>query len=84
MCGCGRRYRCDNDKRSKGEENRMKLAVLSDIHGNYLAFRQCVEYALARGINTFIFLGDYTGELPYKADAYFMWSYPCTKRITFW
>ena len=43
----------------------MKLAVLSDIHGNYLAFRQCVEYALARGINTFIFLGDYTGELPY-------------------
>lgn len=43
----------------------MKLAVLSDIHGNYIAFRQCVEYALARDINMFIFLGDYLGELPY-------------------
>lgn len=43
----------------------MKLAVLSDIHGNHIALRQCVEYALARDITTFIFLGDYLGELPY-------------------
>ncbi len=43
----------------------MKLAVLSDIHGNYIAFRRCIEYALAREITTFIFLGDYLGELPY-------------------
>lgn len=43
----------------------MKLAVLSDIHGNYIALRQCVEYALAGDISTFVFLGDYIGEFPY-------------------
>lgn len=50
-----------------GQENHeegMKLAVLSDIHGNCTALRQCVEYAIARDITTFVFLGDYTGELP--------------------
>lgn len=43
----------------------MKIAVLSDIHGNYIAFRKCVEYAISEGVKTFIFLGDYLGEFPY-------------------
>jgi len=43
----------------------MEIAVFSDIHGNYAAFEQCVEYVLARHIHTFIFLGDYLGEFPY-------------------
>lgn len=43
----------------------MELAVLSDIHGNYEAFRRCVEYVLERDIDTFLFLGDYLGEFPY-------------------
>ena len=43
----------------------MKIAVLSDIHGNYKAFQICVEYALAQGIRTFFFLGDYVAEFPY-------------------
>lgn len=43
-----------------------KLAVLSDIHGNYTALRQCLEYALARDITDFAFLGDYVGELQYS------------------
>ena len=43
----------------------MKIAVLSDIHGNYIALQKCVDYALSRGIDTFIFLGDYVGELAY-------------------
>ncbi len=43
----------------------MKVAVLSDIHGNYHAFKTCVDYALSQSINTFIFLGDYLGELAY-------------------
>lgn len=42
----------------------MKLAVLSDIHGNYRALKRCVEYALERGVNAFVFLGDYVGEFP--------------------
>lgn len=43
----------------------MDLAVLSDIHGNYIALEKCVEYALSRGVKTFAFLGDYVGELAY-------------------
>ena len=43
----------------------MEIAVFSDIHGNYEAFKQCVDLVLGRGIRTFIFLGDYLGEFPY-------------------
>ena len=43
----------------------MEIAVFSDIHGNYVAFEQCLNIALARGIDTMIFLGDYLGEFPY-------------------
>lgn len=40
----------------------MKIAVLSDIHGNYEALKACINYALEREITTFLFLGDYLGE----------------------
>lgn len=43
----------------------MKIAVLSDIHGNYVALEKCVNYVLDRGIEKFLFLGDYLGELAY-------------------
>lgn len=43
----------------------MDIAVLSDIHGNYVALEQCIKYAVNRQITTFIFLGDYLGELAY-------------------
>jgi predicted phosphodiesterase len=43
----------------------MDIAVLSDIHGNYIALERCLKYALSRGISTFFFLGDYIGELAY-------------------
>ncbi len=43
----------------------MKIAVLSDIHGNYIALRECIKYAVEKGIETFVFLGDYVGELAY-------------------
>ncbi|MEG2289422.1 MAG: metallophosphoesterase family protein [Clostridium sp.] len=43
----------------------MDIAVLSDVHGNYIALKRCIEYAFSRGISTFIFLGDYIGELAY-------------------
>lgn len=43
----------------------LRIAVLSDIHGNYVALRKCLDYAVNVGINTFIFLGDYLGELAY-------------------
>lgn len=43
----------------------MEIAVMADIHGNYEALKRCTRYALERGIGTFIFLGDYLGELAY-------------------
>ncbi|BBF41480.1 hypothetical protein lbkm_0159 [Lachnospiraceae bacterium KM106-2] len=43
----------------------MDIAVLADIHSNHIAFERCVEDVLERGITTFLFLGDYIGELAY-------------------
>ncbi len=43
----------------------MEIAVLADIHSNYVALDTCMEYARDRGITKFIFLGDYVGELSY-------------------
>lgn len=44
---------------------RRNIAVLSDIHGNYIALQRCLDYAIHRGVDTFLFLGDYLGELAY-------------------
>ncbi|MDC7280171.1 metallophosphatase family protein [Butyrivibrio fibrisolvens] len=43
----------------------MKVAVLSDIHGNYHALENCLQDAKDRGAEKFWFLGDYLGEFPY-------------------
>ena len=43
----------------------MKIAVLSDVHGNYIALQKCIDYAVDKGVETFIFLGDYVGELAF-------------------
>ena len=43
----------------------MKIAVMSDIHGNYIALNRCIEYALNNDVKSFVFLGDYVGELAY-------------------
>jgi predicted phosphodiesterase len=37
----------------------MDIAVLEDVHGNYVALERCLEYAFSRNIITFFFLGDY-------------------------
>jgi len=41
----------------------VKIAVLSDIHSNYHAFKACFEDAAAKGCTHFIFLGDYVSDL---------------------
>ena len=43
----------------------MKLAIMSDIHGNYIALQSCLKHALAQHVDAYIFLGDYLGEFPY-------------------
>ncbi|MBP5661193.1 MAG: metallophosphoesterase family protein, partial [Lachnospiraceae bacterium] len=42
----------------------MKLAVLSDIHSNYEAFKSCIDYLENRKVDAYVLLGDYVGELP--------------------
>ena len=41
----------------------MRVAVLSDIHSNYYAFKACYEDAVKSGAESFIFLGDYVSDL---------------------
>uniref|UniRef100_UPI004056134A metallophosphoesterase family protein n=1 Tax=Acetatifactor sp. TaxID=1872090 RepID=UPI004056134A len=43
----------------------MHIAVIADIHSNYIALEHCMNYALAQDISTFIFLGDYIGDMAY-------------------
>jgi diadenosine tetraphosphatase ApaH/serine/threonine PP2A family protein phosphatase len=43
----------------------MRIALLSDIHGNREALATCLEHARRTGVDRFIFLGDYVG---YGAD----------------
>ncbi len=46
----------------------MKIAVLSDIHGNYLALQECLKHAKSQKVDRFLFLGDYLGEFPYPQN----------------
>lgn len=43
----------------------MKLAVLADVHGGYVALRECLKRAFREQVDAFVFLGDYLGELAY-------------------
>ena len=43
----------------------MKVAVLSDIHGNYVALEACMEIVRKKQVDAIIFLGDYLGEMAY-------------------
>lgn len=43
----------------------MKIALLSDIHGNLQALQACLADAVSRGAERYVFLGDYVG---YGAD----------------
>lgn len=40
----------------------MKIAVMADIHSNYLALQACLKHAKKQGVEQYIFLGDYIGE----------------------
>lgn len=40
-----------------------KVAVMSDIHSNYYAFKACADDAVAQGAEGFVFLGDFVSDL---------------------
>ena len=43
----------------------MKIGVLADIHSNYHGFGACYEEAVKRGVDQFLFLGDYVSDCAY-------------------
>ena len=36
-----------------------KIAVIGDIHSNYVGLERCIEHALKQDTDEFLFLGDY-------------------------
>ena len=40
----------------------MKIAVMADIHSNYIALQTCLKHAKEQGVEQYLFLGDYVGE----------------------
>lgn len=43
----------------------LNIAVLSDIHSNYVSLQKCLDHAINIGADTFIFLGDYVSDFAY-------------------
>jgi len=43
----------------------MKIAVISDIHGNYKAYEACMEYLQRHPVDLLFFLGDYITDSPF-------------------
>ena len=46
----------------------MRLGLISDVHGNSVALRTCLDVLEERGIDKVYFLGDVVGYLPGEAD----------------
>lgn len=42
-----------------------KIAVIGDIHSNHVGLERCINHALERGVDEFLFLGDYISDCPY-------------------
>lgn len=42
-----------------------KIAVIGDIHSNYVGLEKCIEHALKQKPDEFLFLGDYISDCPY-------------------
>lgn len=43
----------------------MKIAIIGDIHSNHIALETCINHALERDVDEFLFLGDYISDCPY-------------------
>ena len=60
-----------------------KIAVIGDIHSNHIGLERCINHALERNADEFLFLGDYISDCPYPQKTmqiiYDMnRQYPCT------
>lgn len=46
----------------------MKIAIISDVHGNYPALLAVISDAIRNNVDQFIFVGDYIFDLPYPNE----------------
>lgn len=46
----------------------MKVGVISDIHSNYIAFKECVRKLEEEGCDEYLFLGDFVSDTPYTRE----------------
>ena len=61
----------------------MKTGVISDIHSNIIAFKECTGYLEKEGCDEYLFLGDYISDTPYTRETLdylydFIKSHKCT------
>jgi predicted phosphodiesterase len=61
----------------------MKLAVLGDIHGNYVALQACLAVAEQARVDGFVFLGDFVTDCPYPQKTMDL-VYDCQLRYPCW
>ncbi len=61
----------------------MKVGVISDIHSNIIAFKECIEYLEKEGCDEYLFLGDYISDTPYTRETLdLLYSFIKTHRST--
>jgi len=46
----------------------MRIAIISDVHGNYPTLVKVIEDAVANTVDKFIFAGDYIFDLPFSNE----------------
>ena len=46
----------------------MKLGVLSDIHGNVIALKACIDYMERENCDEYLLLGDFVSDTPYPVE----------------
>ena len=46
----------------------MKIGVISDIHSNIVAFKECTKYMEQAGCEEYFFLGDYVSDTSYTRE----------------
>ncbi len=63
---------------------KMKIAVISDIHGNYKAYDACMEYLEKHPVDVLFFLGDYITDCPFPQKLLSAFYETLKKRECFW
>ena len=59
---------------------KLKIAILSDIHGNIVALEEAIKDAKTQGVEQYIVLGDLITDLPFTNEIIDKLNIICCKR----